>query len=60
MELAVEVSMAEARPCDSHAEPTSAFLGLGEMQVSSHTFPNNLAVSELSSRLQLRAGLLAG
>jgi hypothetical protein len=38
-----------------------AFLELEDLQVSSHhIFPDILAVSDLSSRLRLRAGLLAG
>jgi hypothetical protein len=46
---------------DNVMRTQDAFLELEDLQVSSHhIFPDILAVSDLSSRLRLRAGLLAG
>lgn len=59
-ELAGQVSIAEARYMMRTQRLPSTILEMGETQVSSHTFPDILVVSKLSSRLQLSAGLLAG
>jgi hypothetical protein len=58
-ELVSEVSMAEARQCVSRPKQVMSFLGLEEVQVSSHTSLDILVVREPSSRV-LRAGLTPG
>jgi hypothetical protein len=51
--------MAEARQCVSRPKQVMSFLGLEEVQVSSHTSLDILVVREPSSRV-LRAGLTPG
>jgi hypothetical protein len=58
--VSIGVSTAEARQCEPHTARIMCFLGLEEVQVSSHSSLSILAVREPSSRIQLRAGLNAG